>query len=106
MYLVGSRGGVTPNSPFELVLTATIATLLGGMGRVFTAAAAAIVLAVIQSLSVLFISARWQALLLYIFLFVTIILFPRGIRFARRKVIPAPAAPTASPVAADATPKA
>jgi branched-chain amino acid transport system permease protein len=105
MYLVGSRGGVTPNSPFELVLTATIATLLGGMGRVFMAAASAIIIAVLQSFSVLFISARWQALLLYIFLFVTIVLFPRGIRFARRKAIPAPAA-AAPPVAADAAPKA
>jgi len=106
MYLVGSRGGVTPNSPFELVLTATIATLLGGMGRVFMAAASAVVISVLQSFSVLFISARWQALLLYIFLFVTIVLFPRGIRFARRKIVPAPASATAAPVAADAAPKA
>lgn len=96
MYLVGSRGGITPNSPLELVLTATIATLLGGMGRVFTGALAALVLAVIQSFSVLFISARWQALLLYIFLFVTIILFPRGIRFRRRRLVPG-ATPTATP---------
>jgi len=105
MYLVGSRGGVTPNSPFELVLTATIATLLGGMGRVFTAAASAIIIAILQSFSVLFISARWQALLLYIFLFVTIVLFPRGIRFVRRKVIPAEPASPAVAVAADATPE-
>ncbi|HEX4894182.1 MAG TPA: branched-chain amino acid ABC transporter permease [Hyphomicrobiaceae bacterium] len=104
MYLVGSRGGVTPNSPFELVLTATIATLLGGMGRVFMAAAAAIVLAIIQSFSVLFISARWQALLLYIFLFVTIVAFPRGIRLPRRKIVPRPS-PAAVPAAADAAPK-
>ena len=104
MFLVGSRGGVTPNSPFELVLTATIATLLGGMGRVFMAAAAAIVLAVIQSFSVLFISARWQALLLYNFLFVTIVAFPRGIRLPRRKIAQR-APPAALPVAADAAPK-
>jgi len=105
MYLVGSRGGVTPNSPFELVLTATIATLLGGLGRVFMAAAAAIVLAIIQSFSVLFISARWQALLLYIFLFVTIVVFPRGIRFARRRIAPAPQATTAAVLPADPDPK-
>lgn len=107
MYLVGSRGGVTPNSPFELVLTATIATLLGGMGRVFMAAAAAILISVLQSFSVLFISARWQALLLYIFLFVTIVLFPRGIRFARRKMAaPSKATAPSAPLAADAAPKA
>jgi branched-chain amino acid transport system permease protein len=83
MYLTGSRGGVTPNSPFELVLAATIATLLGGMGRVFTGALAAIILALIQSFSVLFISSRWQNLLLYGFLFVTITLFPRGIHIPK-----------------------
>ena len=83
MYLTGTRGGVTPNSPFELVLAATIATLLGGMGRVFMGALAAVILALIQSFSVLVISSRWQNLLLYGFLFVTITLFPRGINIPR-----------------------
>jgi branched-chain amino acid transport system permease protein len=81
MYLAGTRGGVTPNSSFELVLAATIATLLGGMGRVFIGALAAVMLALIQSFSVLIISSRWQNLLLYGFLFVAITLFPRGITF-------------------------
>ncbi len=85
MYLTGTRGGVTPNSPFELVLAATIATLLGGMGRVFIGALAAVILALIQSFSVLLISSRWQNLLLYGFLFVTITLFPRGIHLPRFK---------------------
>ena len=48
-------------------------------------AAAAIVLALIQSYSVLVISSRWQNLLLYGFLFVAIILFPRGIQLPRRR---------------------
>jgi branched-subunit amino acid ABC-type transport system permease component len=88
MYLTGSRGGITPNSPFELVLAATIATLLGGMGRVFMGAVAAIILALIQSFSVLVISSRWQNLLLYGFLFVTITLFPRGINISRSRSKP------------------
>ncbi len=94
MYLTGSRGGVTPNSSFELVLVATIATLLGGMGRIFMGALAAVILALIQSFSVLVISSRWQNLLLYGFLFVTITLFPRGISIPRLRPkprIPAPA---------------
>lgn len=95
MYLTGTRGGVTPNSPFELVLAATIATLLGGMGRVFIGAMAAVILALIQSFSVLVISSRWQNLLLYGFLFVTITLFPRGINLPRLK----PKAPASPPVA-------
>jgi len=82
MYLIGSHGGVVPNSPLELVLSAVIGTLLGGIGRVFAAAWASIFLALIQSFSILFIGSRWQNLLLYGFLFATILLFPRGVRLS------------------------
>ncbi len=83
MYLIGSHGGIVPNSPLELVLSAVIGTLLGGIGRVFAAAWASIFLALIQSFSILFIGSRWQNLLLYGFLFATIVLFPRGVRLPR-----------------------
>jgi len=83
MYLIGSHGWIVPNSPLELVLSAVIGTLLGGIGRVFAAAWASIFLALIQSFSILFIGSRWQNLLLYGFLFATIILFPRGVRMPR-----------------------
>ena len=86
MYLVGSHGGIVPNTPMELVLTAVIATLLGGIGRVFAAAAAAVVLALIQSFSILLIASRWQNLLLYGFLFAAILLFPRGVRVPRLRL--------------------
>ena len=83
MYLIGAHGGIVPASPLELILAAVIATLLGGIGRVFAAAAASLVLALIQSFSVLVIGSRWQNLLLYGFLFGTILLFPRGVRLRR-----------------------
>jgi branched-subunit amino acid ABC-type transport system permease component len=83
MYLVGSHGGVVPNSPMELILSAVIGTLLGGIGRVFAAAAASIFVALLQSYSILVIASRWQNLLLYGFLFATILLFPRGVRLPR-----------------------
>ena len=87
MYLIGSHGGIVPASPLELILAAVIATLLGGIGRVFAAAAASLVLALIQSFSVLVIGSRWQNLLLYGFLFATILLFPRGVRLRRLRPI-------------------
>lgn len=95
MYLVGARGGITPNSPMELILNAVIATLLGGMGRVFMGALASVVLALIQSYSVLVISSRWQNLLLYGFLFVAIVVFPRGFhmpKWTARRGVPATSA--------------
>jgi branched-chain amino acid transport system permease protein len=92
MYLFGSRSGVFPTTPLELLLVAVIATLLGGMGRIFAAGTAAVVIGLIQSLSVLFISSQWQTLVLYVFLFVTIIFFPLGFRLTpwlRKTVKPA-----------------
>ena len=41
---------ITPNSPLELILTAVIGTLLGGMGRVFMGGLASLVLALIHEL--------------------------------------------------------
>jgi branched-subunit amino acid ABC-type transport system permease component len=86
MYLIGSHGGIVPNTPLELVLSAVIGTLLGGIGRVFAAAWASIFLALIQSFSILVIGSRWQNLLLYGFLFATILLFPRGVRMPRQRL--------------------
>ena len=90
MYLFGTRAGVLPTTPNDLMLFAVIGTLLGGMGRLFAAAAAAIVLALVQSYSVLVIASKWQGLVLYGFLFVVIVLFPRGFRLpelrARRSI--------------------
>jgi len=91
MYLVGARAGVTPNSPMELILSAVIGTLLGGMGRVFMGGLATVILALLQSYSVLVIASRWQNLLLYGFLFITILLFPRGMHLPRLRTRRAPA---------------
>lgn len=80
MYLYGSRAGVLPTTPLELMLIAVVSALLGGMGRVFAAGAAAVVLGLIQSFSVLFMPSKWQHLVLFAFLFVTIIVFPSGFK--------------------------
>jgi branched-subunit amino acid ABC-type transport system permease component len=90
MYLFGTRAGVLPTTANDLMLFAVIGTLLGGMGRLFAAAGAAVVLALVQSYSVLVIASKWQSLVLYTFLFVVIVLFPRGFRLPslqRRRVV-------------------
>ena len=90
IYLYGTRAGVTPDVPINLVLTAVISTLVGGLGRVFSAALAAVGLALLQSFSILFIPSKWQALLLYGVLFFALLLFPRGIPAWRvRRIRPA-----------------
>jgi branched-chain amino acid transport system permease protein len=90
MFLFGTRAGVLPTTANDLMLFAVIGTLLGGMGRLFAAAAAAVVLALVQSYSVLVIASKWQGLVLYAFLFIVIVLFPRGFRLPslqRRRVV-------------------
>ena len=80
MYLYGSRTAMIPTAPLQLMLFAVIATLLGGMGSVFGGALAAVFLSLLQSYSVLVIPSQWQGLILYVFLFVTILFFPTGVR--------------------------
>ncbi|HVZ07008.1 branched-chain amino acid ABC transporter permease [Rhodopila sp.] len=98
IWLYGTRAGVTPDVPIGLILTAVIATLIGGLGRVFSAALAAVGLALLQSFSILFIASKWQTLLLYCVLFVALLVFPRGIPVWRRRVRtpPVPAPPVAA----------
>lgn len=79
MYLFGTRASMIPNTPLQMMLFAVISTLLGGMGRIFGAALAAIGLSLIQGLSIFVIPSQWQGLILYVFLFVTILFFPQGV---------------------------
>lgn len=78
MYLFGLKVAMLPNTPLQMMLLAVIATLLGGIGQVFGAAIAAVCLSLIQSLSVFVIPSEWQSLLIYVFLFMTILFFPQG----------------------------
>jgi branched-subunit amino acid ABC-type transport system permease component len=94
--LYGTRAGVTPDVPVGLILTAVIATLIGGLGRVFSAAIGAVGLALLQSFSILFIASKWQGMLLYGVLFFALLLFPRGVPAWRRR----PIQPLAKPAAA------
>lgn len=84
MFLYGTRAQVQPLTSLELMLFAALATILGGIGRIGGAAVAAVLLAVVQNSSILVIPSEWQGFLLYVFLFVTIIFFPRGIRLPQR----------------------
>jgi branched-subunit amino acid ABC-type transport system permease component len=82
MFLYGTRAQVQPLTSLEMMLFATLATILGGIGRIWGAALAAVLLGIVQNSSILMIPSEWQGFLLYVFLFVTIIFFPQGIRLA------------------------
>jgi branched-subunit amino acid ABC-type transport system permease component len=69
---------VTPHFSLGIIIFAVAATVMGGIGNVFGAAMAAIVLSLVQGFSVLVIPSQWQNLLLYIFFFIIIIFMPSG----------------------------
>lgn len=90
MYLVGTRLPMYPATPLnQFLILAVIATILAGIGNVFAAGAAAIVLNLIQSFSILAINSTWQILIIYALIFVTILLFPSGVVLKRpsRKLV-------------------
>jgi branched-subunit amino acid ABC-type transport system permease component len=84
MFLYGTRAQVQPLTSLEMMLFAALATILGGIGRVWGAALAAVLLGIVQNSSILIIPSEWQGFLLYVFLFVAIIFFPQGIRLPAR----------------------
>jgi branched-chain amino acid transport system permease protein len=85
MYLFGQKVSMIPNTPLQMMLFAVIATLLGGMGKIFGAAVAAVGLSLIQGLSIFVIPSQWQGLILYVFLFITILFFPQGVSLQKFK---------------------
>jgi len=80
VYLYGTRASMIPNAPLDLMLLAVIATILGGLGSLSGAAAAAVFLSLLQSGSILFIPSQWQSSLTYFVLFAVILFFPTGFR--------------------------
>lgn len=100
MFLYGTRAQVQPAAAGELMLFAVAATILGGIGNIWGAALAAVVLGIVQNSSILWMPSAWQGFLLYAFLFFAIVLFPRGFHLPERakKLKRETAAPTIAPV--------
>lgn len=101
MFLYGTRAQVQPAAATELMLFAVAATIMGGIGNLWGAALAAVVLGLVQNSSILFLPSAWQGFLLYAFLFLAIVLFPRGFhwperasKLKRKSVAALPAAPS------------
>jgi branched-subunit amino acid ABC-type transport system permease component len=85
MFLYGTRAQVQPTTSIDLMLFAVAATIIGGIGNLWGAAVTAIILGMVQNVSVLFIPSEWQGFLLYAFLFFAVVFFPNGIRMPERR---------------------
>ncbi len=78
MFILGTKIAVYPHLGLSLILFAVAATVMGGIGNIFSAAIAALFLSFLQSFSVLIIPSRWQNLMLFFFFFMVIITMPSG----------------------------
>lgn len=99
MYLIGTKAPLVPSSPMnQFLVFAIIATLLAGIGNVFRAGLAAILLSLLQAFSILVIPSRWQILIVYGLIIVCILLFPKGVHLPalrlRKSAVPAAPVPT------------
>lgn len=95
VYLIGTKAPMVPSSPLnQFLIFAVIAALLAGIGRVFAAGVAAILLSLIQAFSILVIPSRWQIMLVYVLIVVCVLLFPQGVRRKARRVAASTPKPT------------
>jgi branched-chain amino acid transport system permease protein len=84
MLLLGTKAPTVPSSPLqEFLLLALLATILAGVGNVFTAGLAALLVGIGQGFAVLFIPAQWTPMLVYALMAVAIVVFPRGVKLPR-----------------------
>jgi branched-subunit amino acid ABC-type transport system permease component len=80
MLLLGTKAATVPSSPLqEFLVVALLATILAGVGNVFAAGAAALVVGIGQGFAVLFMPSQWQPLLVYALMGIAIVLFPAGV---------------------------
>jgi len=63
----------------EMVLVAFIATLMGGVGHLWGAAIAGVIMGMAQAFGLLVIGSEWQTAILYLVMVIVIVVRPRGI---------------------------
>jgi len=89
MLLLGTKAATVPASPLEeFLVQALLATILAGVGNIFAAGVAAVVVGVGQGFAVLFMASKWTPLLVYVLMAIAIVLFPAGVSLRAALRIP------------------
>ena len=89
MVLLGTKAATVPSTALQqFLIISVVATVLAGIGRVFAAGVAALLLGVLQGLSILLISARWQPLLVDLLMLAAVLVFPRGVAAGMASMFP------------------
>jgi branched-subunit amino acid ABC-type transport system permease component len=77
-WLYGTRTTFLPTTGLDLLLIATVATILGGVGSVIGAAVAALVLGLLRGFSIFVVPSIWENAMVYFALVLAIVFLPRG----------------------------
>jgi branched-chain amino acid transport system permease protein len=83
--LLAIDAGATPYRGTTLVLLAMIAVIFGGIGSILGAAVAALILALLENMSILVISSAWTEALVFAVFLVLILVKPTGLFGQRAK---------------------
>ena len=77
-WLYGTRTTFLPTTGLDLLLIATVATILGGVGSVIGAAVAALMLGLLRGFSIFVVPSIWENALVYFALVLAVVFLPRG----------------------------
>ncbi|MES2088209.1 MAG: branched-chain amino acid ABC transporter permease [Patescibacteria group bacterium] len=77
--LVGFDTGIEPNMGFVILLGAIVATIIGGAGNVFSAAAGALLLGFIENFGIWKFSGEWKFAISMVVLILFLLFRPKGI---------------------------
>jgi branched-chain amino acid transport system permease protein len=82
----GYEIAIEPNVGLTLVLTASVAVIVGGVNSLKGTIIACFVIALIENYSVKFLSAQWKDVLTYTLLIVVLVFFQQGIISVKQRI--------------------
>lgn len=77
---------IDPNAGLTIVLTASVAVIIGGVNSLSGTIIACFVIAVIENYSVMFISAKWVNLLTYVLLIIVLLFYKQGLISVKQRI--------------------
>ena len=82
----GYEIAIEPNMGLTIVLTASVAVIVGGVGSLRGTIIACFVIALIENYSVKFISAQWKEMLTYTLLILVLIFYQQGLISVKQRI--------------------
>jgi len=85
-FLTAFATGAGPTMGFPVVLAAAVACIVGGLGRFLAPALGALVIGLLEGLTVWFIGAKWSSAATFLLLILFMLFRPTGILGVRRRL--------------------